>query len=49
VLGLCDRFRCLPERGSLLEQDASILRLVKIAAMGAPARTEPDPMAVFGG
>jgi len=49
VLGLCDRFRCLPERGSLLDQDASILRLVRIADMGQPEAAAPDPSAVFGG
>jgi hypothetical protein len=32
VLGLCDRFKCLP--GAVYAEDASVLRLLQIAALG---------------
>ena len=42
MLGLCDRFKCLPSQ--LLKEDAELLRLVRIQAMGNPEhRDEPDP------
>ena len=34
VLGLCDRFHCLPSQ--LEGEDASVLRLLKIAELGNP-------------
>jgi hypothetical protein len=34
VLGLCERFGCLPSQ--LLEEDASLLRLLKIESLGTP-------------
>lgn len=44
VLGLCERFGCLPS--ALLAEDAELLRWLKVAALGRPA--EPaggDPFA----
>lgn len=32
ILGLCERFRCLPSQ--VLAEDASLLRLLKIAELG---------------
>lgn len=32
VLGLCERFGCLPS--ALLQEDASIIRMLKVEAMG---------------
>ena len=36
VLRLCERFGCLPEEGALYDQDAGLLRLLRIAEMGNP-------------
>lgn len=38
MLALCDRFHCLPSQ--VLEEDAGVLRLLKIAAMGTPPQAE---------
>lgn len=35
ILSLCERFGCLPS--ALLAEDAGLLRLVKIEALGRPA------------
>lgn len=40
LLGLCDRFHCLPSQ--LEREDASILRLVKIEALGRREEAPPD-------
>jgi hypothetical protein len=34
ILGLCERFGCLPS--ALLEEDAGLLRLLKIESLGTP-------------
>ncbi len=34
IIGLCDRFHCLPKEGGILDQDVDIIRLLKIYAMG---------------
>jgi hypothetical protein len=34
VLGLCERFRCLPRAGGLLDQDVSLLKMAEIEALG---------------
>ena len=41
ILGLCERFGCLPS--ALLAEDASILRLLRIKALGTPEQSEPEP------
>ena len=38
ILGLCDRFRCLP--GQVLAEDAGLLRMLDVHRLGTP---EPDP------
>ncbi len=40
MLGLCDRFHCLPSQ--LEKEDASILRLLKIEELGT-RREEVEP------
>jgi hypothetical protein len=40
VLGLCDRFHCTPEVAG--EMDASVLRLLRVEALGKP-REEVNP------
>lgn len=42
MLGLCDRFRCLPSQ--VYAEDAEILRLIRIEALG-----RPDPPQQEGG
>jgi hypothetical protein len=39
VLGLCERFGCLPE--ALYETDSELLRLVHIEALGRPKDETP--------
>ena len=34
VVGLCERFHCLPEAGGLLDQDAEFLRMINIVELG---------------
>jgi hypothetical protein len=36
VVGLCDRFRCLPDEGGLFDQDAELLRMLKIIELAGP-------------
>lgn len=38
ILGLCDRFHCLPSQ--LMAEDISVMRLVKIQSLGT--RREED-------
>jgi hypothetical protein len=33
IIGLCDRFHCLPSQ--LMEEDLDIIRLLKIVALGS--------------
>jgi hypothetical protein len=40
VLGICQRFHCLPS--ALADEDASLLRLLKIEALGRREEGEPD-------
>lgn len=35
MLGLCERFHCLPS--ALLAEDAALLRLIRIRDLGSPA------------
>ncbi len=39
MLGLCERFGCLP--GQLLAEDAGLLRMVRIEALGKREEGEP--------
>lgn len=39
VIGLCDRFKCLPSQ--LMQEDAEFLRLVLIEHMGTPKNQPP--------
>lgn len=34
VVGLCERFHCLPDEGGLLDQDTEFLRMLKIVELG---------------
>lgn len=36
VIGLCDRFRCLPEPGALLDQDAELIQMLNIIELAGP-------------
>lgn len=38
ILGLCERFHCLPSQ--IVEEEASLLRLILIEQMGNPEPTE---------
>jgi hypothetical protein len=38
VLGVCDRFHCLPSEA--MEEDAGVIRLLKIEALGKPPGEE---------
>ena len=38
ILGLCDRFHCLPDVAG--QMDAAVLRLLRIEELGRP---EPEP------
>jgi hypothetical protein len=40
VIGLCERFHCLPSQ--LYQEDASILRLLAIHQKGHPEREDPE-------
>jgi hypothetical protein len=40
VLGLCERFGCLPS--ALLQEDASIIRMLKVEAMGRKEEVSGD-------
>ncbi len=40
ILGLCERFHCLPSQ--ILEEDASLLRLILIEQMGNPEPETPE-------
>ena len=39
ILGLCDRFHCLPDVAE--QMDAGVLRLLRIEELGRPVQ-EPD-------
>jgi hypothetical protein len=36
VVNLCDRFKCLPEPGGLLDQDAELIQMLRIIELGTP-------------
>ena len=38
ILGLCDRFHCLPEQ--VLEMDAGVIRMLKVEKLGTPEQNE---------
>lgn len=38
---MCERFSCLPSQ--LLEEDAELLRLVSIVALGTPEQPSEEP------
>ena len=40
MLGLCREFHCLP--GQLMQEDAGLLRLLRIEALGTPEGGEQD-------
>ena len=40
ILGLCDRFHCLPSQ--LLAEDVELLKLLTIADYGAERKAEPS-------
>ena len=40
ILGLCDRFHCLPSQ--LLAEDVELLKLLTIAGYGAERTVEPS-------
>jgi len=40
VIGLCDRWHCLPYPGSLMDQPASVLRMLDVYKLG---HREEDP------
>lgn len=40
VVGLCERFHCLPEAGGLLDQDAEFLRMLKIMELAGEGGTD---------
>ena len=40
ILGLCERFHCLPWPGSLLEQPADLLRMIEIRDLGTPEEVD---------
>ena len=44
IIGLCDRFHCLPKEGGVLDQDADIIRMMKIVALSRP----PEEGGEFG-
>lgn len=39
IVGLCERFHCLPGAGGLLDQDAEFLRMIKILELAGPDDT----------
>ena len=40
ILGLCERFHCLPSQ--LLDEDATLLQMLAISARGNPPQQAPD-------
>lgn len=38
MIGMCERFHSLPDAGGILDQEAGIIRLMKIVHMGHPER-----------
>lgn len=40
MIGLCERFGCLPEAGGLLDQDAGLLRMLEIQRLGNPVPSD---------
>lgn len=40
VVELCERFHCLPEPGGLLDQDAELLRMLKILELAGEVGTD---------
>lgn len=40
MLGLCDRFKCLPSQ--LLAEDAYLMKLLHIESLGKPEEVETD-------
>lgn len=42
IVSLCERFHCLPEPGSLLEQRLDFIRLVKIYDLGKKEVSEAN-------
>ena len=45
ILGLCDRFHCLPSQ--VLAEDAELLRLIHIQSIGTPPQTPPKEVSGF--
>jgi hypothetical protein len=45
VVGLCERFHCLPDAGGLLDQDAELLRMLRIIELAG----DTDPGGGEGG
>ena len=41
-MGLCDRFKCLPRPGGLLDQDMSFIRMVKLYGPPRTAAARPQ-------
>lgn len=39
IVGLCERFHCLPGAGGLLDQDAEFLRMIRIIELAGPDDT----------
>jgi hypothetical protein len=40
---MCERFHCLPDTGGLLDQEANLIRMMKIVAMGSREGETEEP------
>jgi hypothetical protein len=41
IVGLCERFGCLPEPGGLLDQPADFLRMIRLHDLAHPREENP--------
>lgn len=48
VISLCDRFRCLPEVGGLLDQDAELIQMLHIIELAGPTTEGGDGYGEYG-